>query len=66
LAYIDCAQGDHLTAHAACREALEIFACLRHRRGIARALEAAACLVLAQGHAESALKLAAAAAYLRQ
>jgi predicted ATPase/DNA-binding winged helix-turn-helix (wHTH) protein len=66
LAYIDCAQGDHLAAHAACREALEIFGGLRHRRGIARALEGSACLVLAQGHAERALRLAAAAAHLRQ
>ena len=66
LAYIDCEQGDHLAAHAACREALEIFAGLRHRRGIARALEGSACLALAQGHAERALKLAAAAAHLRQ
>ena len=66
LAYIDCEQGNHLAAHAACREALEIFAGLGHRRGIARALEGSACLALAQGHAERALKLAAAAAHLRQ
>jgi tetratricopeptide (TPR) repeat protein len=66
LAYIDCAQGDHLAAHAECREALEIFGGLRHQRGIARALESSACLVLAQGHAEPALRLAAAAAHLRQ
>jgi len=66
LAYIDCEHGRHLTAHIACREALEIFASLGHRRGIARALEGSACLALAQGHAERALKLAAAAAHLRQ
>jgi predicted ATPase len=66
LASIDCEQGDHLAAHAACREALEIFDGLGHRRGIARALEGSACLALAQGHAERALKLAAAAAHLRQ
>jgi predicted ATPase/DNA-binding winged helix-turn-helix (wHTH) protein len=68
LAYIDCEQGDHLTAHAECREAIEIFTRLGHRRGIARALEGAACLALAQGqqNAERALKLAAAAARLRQ
>ena len=66
LAYIDCEQGNHLAAHAACCEALEIFAGLGHRRGIARALEGSACLALAQGHAERALKLAAAAAHLRQ
>jgi predicted ATPase/DNA-binding winged helix-turn-helix (wHTH) protein len=66
VAYIAGAQGDHLAAHAACREALEIFARLGHRRGIARALEGSAVLALAQGHAERALKLAAAAAQLRQ
>jgi predicted ATPase/DNA-binding winged helix-turn-helix (wHTH) protein len=66
LAYIDCEQGDHLAARAACREALEIFAELGHRRGMARALEGSACLALAQGQAERALKLAAAAARLRQ
>lgn len=66
LAYIDCERGDHLAAQAACREALEIFAGLGHRRGIARAVEGSACLALAQGHAERALKLAAAAAHLRQ
>jgi predicted ATPase/DNA-binding winged helix-turn-helix (wHTH) protein len=66
LAYIDCEQGDYVAAHAACREALEIFARLGHRRGMARALEGSACLALAQGHAARALKLAAAAAHLRQ
>jgi len=66
LAYIDCEQGDHSAAHAACREALEMFAGLGHRRGIARALEGSACLALAQGHADRALKLAAAATKLRQ
>ena len=66
LAYVDCEQGDHRAAHAACCEALEIFAGLGHRRGMARALEGAACLAMAQGNAERALKLAAAAAHLRQ
>jgi predicted ATPase len=66
LAYMDCEQGDHAAAHAACREALEIFAALGHRRGIARALEGSACLALAQGHADRALKLVAAATRLRQ
>jgi predicted ATPase/DNA-binding winged helix-turn-helix (wHTH) protein len=66
LAYIDCEQGEHRAARTACREALEIFAGLGHRRGIARALEGSACLALAQGHAERALKLAAAATHLRQ
>jgi tetratricopeptide (TPR) repeat protein len=66
LAYIDYEQGDHLAARAAYREALGIFASLGHRRGMARALEGSACLALAQGHAERALKLAAAAAQLRR
>jgi predicted ATPase/DNA-binding winged helix-turn-helix (wHTH) protein len=66
LAYIDCEQGNHLAAYAAYREALEIFAGLGHRRGMARALEGSACLALARGHAARALKLAAAAARLRQ
>jgi predicted ATPase/DNA-binding winged helix-turn-helix (wHTH) protein len=66
LAYIDCEQGNHLAAHAACREALEIFVGLGHRRGIALALEGSACLAMAQGDAERALKLAGAAAHLRQ
>ena len=65
-AYIDCEQGNHLAAHAAYREALEIFAGLGHRRGMARALEGSACLALAQGQAQRALTLAAAAARLRQ
>ena len=66
LAYIYCEQGDHLAARTAIREALEIFAGLGHRRGAAPALEGSACLALAQGHAERALKLAAAATHLRQ
>ena len=66
LAYIDCARGEHSAAHAACREALQIFAGLGHRRGIARALEASACLALSQGYSKRALKLAGAAAHLRQ
>jgi tetratricopeptide (TPR) repeat protein len=66
LAYIDCEQRDYLAARTGFREALEIFAGLGHRRGAARALEGSACLALAQGHAERALKLAAAAAHLRQ
>ena len=66
LAYLDCEQGNHMAAHAACCEALEIFSKLGHRRGMARALEGSACLAVAQGHSERALKLAAAAAHLRQ
>ena len=63
---IDCELGDHSAARAAYREALQIFSGLGHRRGTARTLEGAACLALAEGHAECALKLAAAATHLRQ
>jgi tetratricopeptide (TPR) repeat protein len=66
LAYIDCAQGDYPAARAECREALEIVLGLGHRRDIARAFECSACLALAQGQADRALRLAAAAAHLRQ
>jgi len=61
LGYIDCEQGDHVAA-----QALEIFAGLGHRRGMARALEGSACLALARGGAARALTLGAAAAHLRR
>ena len=66
LANIDWLQGNHPTAHASYREALQIFTDLGHQRGIARALEGFACLALAERQADRALKLAAAAAHLRQ
>ncbi|HXE14644.1 MAG TPA: tetratricopeptide repeat protein [Bryobacteraceae bacterium] len=66
LGYIDCEEGNHEAARATYRESLELFAELGHKRGIARALEASACLALAQGCAARALRLAGAAAYLRQ
>jgi tetratricopeptide (TPR) repeat protein len=66
LAHINCEQGDYTAARSAFREALEIFAGLGHRRGAARALEGSACLALAQGQAERALALAAAASHVRQ
>ncbi len=66
LGSIDCEQGDHAAAQAAYREALEIFAGLGHRRGTARVLEGSACLALARGQAARALKLAGAAAHLRE
>ena len=43
LGYIDCEQGNHLAAHTAFREAMELFATLGHRRGMARVLEGYAC-----------------------
>lgn len=66
LAYIDCEQGNHSAARAAFREAMETFAALGHRRGIARVLEGCACLALAEGYAARALTLAAAARRLRR
>ena len=66
LGYIHCAQQKHSAAKASYREAMEIFSDLRHRRGVARALEGYACLDVKQGQAVRALKLAAAAAHLRQ
>jgi hypothetical protein len=66
LGHIDCEQGDHAAAHAAYREASEMFAALGHRRGIARTLEGYACLALARGEATRALTLASAAAHLRR
>jgi len=66
LANIDWVQGDYSAARVAYREALETFAQLGHRRGIARALEGFACIALAEKDPERALKLAAAAAHLRQ
>ena len=66
LGSIDCVQGKHPSAQTAYREAMEIFMNLGHRRGIARATEGYACLAVAQGQATRALKLAAAAAHLRE
>jgi tetratricopeptide (TPR) repeat protein len=65
LAYIEHERGNHAAAHAGYREALQMFTGLGHRRGIARALEGCACLAMAQGQAERALRLAASAARLR-
>src|SRR5262249_37314993 len=66
LGYVDCERGNYTTAHAAYREAMGIFADLGHRRGLARTLEGCACLAVARGQANRALRLAAAAAHLRQ
>jgi predicted ATPase len=48
------------------RESLKIFQALEHKRGIARLLECFACLAAAQLEAERSLRLAGAAAALRQ
>jgi predicted ATPase len=54
------------TAHSLYRESLKIFQELGHKRGIARLLECFACTAAAQLHAERSLRLAGAAAALRQ
>jgi predicted ATPase len=59
-------QGDYPTAHSLYRESLTIFRELEHKRGIARLLECFACLSAAQLQAGRSLRLAGAAAALRQ
>jgi predicted ATPase len=54
------------TAHSLYRESLRIFQALEHKRGIARLLECFAGLAAAQLEAERSLRLAGAAAALRQ
>jgi predicted ATPase len=53
-------------AHSFYRESLRIFQALEHKRGIARLLECFACLAAVQLEAERSLRLAGAAAALRQ
>jgi len=53
-------------AHALFRESIKIFQELDHKRGIARLLECFACSAAAQLHAERSLRLAGAAAAIRQ
>jgi predicted ATPase/serine/threonine protein kinase len=59
-------QGDHSAARSMYRESIKVFQELNHRRGIARLLECFACLAAAQHEAERSLRLAGAAAALRQ
>ncbi len=66
LGSIACEQGDAPAAHESYREAMELFGSLGYRRGIARALEGCACLAVRQKQSARALKLAGAAAHLRQ
>jgi predicted ATPase len=54
------------TAHSLYREGLRIFQELGHKRGIARLLECYACSAASQFEAERSLRLAGAAAALRQ
>jgi tetratricopeptide (TPR) repeat protein len=57
---------DYRTADSLYRESLRIFRKLEHKRGIARLLESFACSAAAQSESERSLRLAGAAAALRQ
>jgi tetratricopeptide (TPR) repeat protein len=59
-------QQDYSAAYSLYRESIKIFQELEHKRGIARLLECFACAAAAQFHAERSLRLAGAAAALRQ
>jgi hypothetical protein len=59
-------QGDYSQAHSLYRESIKIFQELEHKRGIARLLECFACLSAVQHDAVRSLRLAGAAAALRQ
>jgi len=59
-------QRDFRTAHSLYRESLKIFQELEHKRGVARLLECFACSAAVQLQAERSLRLAGAAAALRQ
>jgi predicted ATPase len=59
-------QRDFRTADGLYRESLTIFCKLEHKRGIARLLESFACSAAAQSEPERGLRLAGAAAALRQ
>jgi predicted ATPase/serine/threonine protein kinase len=59
-------QRNYSGAHSLYRESIKIFQELEHKRGIARLLECFACSAAAQLEAERSLRLAGAAAALRQ
>jgi tetratricopeptide (TPR) repeat protein len=59
-------QGNYSAAHSLYRESIKIFHELDHKRGIARLLECFACAAAAQFDARRSLRLAGAAAALRQ
>jgi predicted ATPase len=59
-------QGNYATARALHGESIKLFQELDHKRGIARLLECFACSAAAQSQAERSLRLAGAAAALRQ
>jgi predicted ATPase len=59
-------QGDYSSARALYQESIKLFQELDHKRGIARLLECFACSAAAQLEGERSLRLAGAAAALRQ
>ncbi len=59
-------QGDYSRARSLYSESLKLFQELDHKRGVARLLECSACLAAVQLDAERSLRLAGAAAALRQ
>ena len=59
-------QGNYPTARSLYGESIKLFRELGHKRGIARLLECFACSAAAQFHAKRSLRLAGAAAALRQ
>jgi predicted ATPase len=59
-------QGNYPRAHSLYRESIKIFQELDHKRGIARLLECFACSAAVQLEAERSLRLAGAAAALRE
>jgi tetratricopeptide (TPR) repeat protein len=59
-------QRNYPRVHSLYRESIKIFQELEHKRGIARLLECFACSAAAQSQAERSLRLAGAAAALRQ
>jgi tetratricopeptide (TPR) repeat protein len=66
LGNLACEQHDYRTADSLYRESLGLFQVLEHKRGIARLLESFACSSAAQSEPERGLRLAGAAAALRQ
>jgi tetratricopeptide (TPR) repeat protein len=59
-------QRNYPRGHSLYRESIKVFQELEHKRGIARLLECFACSAAAQLHAKRSLRLAGAAAALRQ
>jgi len=66
LANIDLHAGDYQVADGSLREALQAFKALGHQRGVARQLEALSWCAGSQSRHEAAVRMAAAAAAIRQ